>query len=574
MIMLNTLRKVLTPPTFPDDENKTRSAYYLNIILWASVAALLVFLGIRVYQGNALFAASNLVLITLFGAVVIALIIMRMGAIRLAASIHVSIIWLASTFLALSGSGIRGSGFVSYFVVMLLAGLLLGVWPAVIIAVISVISGFSLAQAESAGIIQYTPGPAFGVAWEFTFLFFFSTLFMVLTITSLERALKAAKTSAKGFEASNRELTKLRDELEIRIQDRTASLEKRAAQLQAVARVARTIVSIQDRSILLPSITGLVSEQFGFYHTGIFLLNETGTMAVLQAANSEGGKRMRAREHQLPVDENSIVGYATSRGEPRIAMDVGADTVHFNNPDLPDTRSEMALPLRVSGKVIGAIDVQSTEINAFSEEDIAVLSTLADQVAIAIENARLFGEAQRALTESQSTFEKYVKQEWSNFAQQVRHTGFVFDGKQVTAMDPSTKRDQPRAVVQTGSLVLEKGTTSSAVSIPIKLRGQVIGVLDIRSKKGPRDWSREEIMLLEAAAERAALALETARLLESAQRRAARERTIGEISAKIGGASDFNSILRTTVEEMGRRIGAAEVIFELETGPSRNGGEH
>lgn len=572
--MLNTLRKVLAPPTFPDDENKTLSAYYLNIILWASSVALLVFLVIRVYQGNALFEVPNLVLMMLIAAVFAALIIMRMGAVRLSASIHISAIWLASTFLALNGSGIRGSGYASYFVVMLLAGLLLGVRPAVFIAAISVISGFLLAWAETMGIIQYMPGPAVGVAWEYTFLFVFSTIFMALTITSLQRALRDARSSAKGFETSNRELTKLRDELEIRIQERTASLEKRASQLQTVARVARTIVSIQDLSILLPSITGLVSEQFGFYHTGIFLLDDSGTIAVLKASNSDGGKRMLAREHQLPVDESSIVGFATSRGEPRIAMDVGADTAFFNNPELPDTRSEIALPLRFRGRVIGALDAQSTERNAFSEEDIAVLSTLADQVAIAIENARLFGDAQRALTESQSTFEKYVKQEWSDFSQQVRHTGFVFDGKQVTAMDASTKREHSRAAVQTGSLVLEKGTTSSSVSIPVKLRGQIIGLLDVKSKKGPRDWSREEIMLLEAAAERAALALETARLLESAQRRAARERTIGEISAKIGSASDFNSILRTTVEEMGRRIGAAEVVFELESGTSRNGGEH
>lgn len=572
--MLYTLRKLFEPPTFPDDENKTRSAYYLNVILLASVFALFVLLLFRISQGNPVFETPNIVLMILLGAVSIAFVIMKSGAVRLAASIHIAVIWLASTFLALSGSGVRGSGFASYFVVMLLAGLLLGVWPAVIIAAISVLSGFGLAYAEAAGGIQYTPGPVYEVAGEYTFLFLFSTLFMVLTITSLQRALKDAKASAKGFEASNRELTKLRDELEIRIQERTASLERRAAQLQTVARLARTIVSIQDQSSLLPGITALVSEQFDSYHTGIFLLNESGTIAVLEAANSEGGKRMLARGYQLPVDASSVVGFATSQGEPRVVLDVEADSIYFDNPDLPDTRSEMALPLRVSGRVIGALDVQSTEINAFSQEDIAVLSTLADQIAIAIENARLFGEAQRALTESHSTFEKYVKQEWNNFSQQVRHTGFVFDGKQVMAMDPSAKREQPRAVVQTGSLVLEKGAASSAVSIPIKLRGQIIGILDVRSKKGPRDWSREEIMLLEAAAERAALALENARLLDSAQRRAARERTIGEISAKIGGASDFNSILRTTVEEMGRRIGAAEVVFELESGTSRNGEEH
>lgn len=571
--MLYTLRKIFEPPTFRDDENKTQSAYYLNIILWVSLMALVGFLLFWILRGNPLLAGPNLVLLTLLGAVSVALIIMRFGAIRLAASIHISIIWLASTFLALNGSGVRGSGFASYFVVMLLAGLLLGVWPAVIVAVISVLSGFALAIAEMNGRIQYTPGPALDVSVEYTFLFLFGTLFMVLTITSLQRALNAAKASSKSFETSNRELMNLRDELEVRVQDRTASLEKRAAQLQTVARVARTIVSIQDQSILLPSIAGLVSQQFGFYHTGIFLLNNAGTAAVLEAASSEGGKHMLARGYQLPVDTTSIVGYATSHGQPRVALEVTTDGPYSVNPDLPDTRSEVALPLRVSGRVIGALDVQSTEANAFSQEDIDVLTTLADQVAIAIENARLFGEAQGALTESQSTFERYVKQEWNSFSQQVRFTGFIFDGKQVTAMDPSTKREHSRAVMQTGSLILEKGTVSSSVSIPIKLRGQIIGILDVRSKKGARDWSREEIMLLEAAAERAALALENARLLESAQRRAARERTIGEISARIGSASDFNSILRTTVEEMGRRIGAAEVVFELESGTSRNGGE-
>ena len=141
----------------------------------------------------------------------------------------------------------------------------------------------------------------------------------------------------------------------------------------------------------------------------------------------------------------------------------------------------------------------------------------------------------------------------------------------MTPLDRSSRRDHPRAVVQTGSLVLEKGTASSTVSVPIKLRGQTIGVLDVRSRSGPRDWTREELTLLEAAAERAALALENARLLESAQRRAARERSISEISARIGSASDFNSILRATVEEMGRRIGAAEIVFELEPGNGEGG---
>jgi GAF domain-containing protein len=271
---------------------------------------------------------------------------------------------------------------------------------------------------------------------------------------------------------------------------------------------------------------------------------------------------MLGRQHSLPLDSHSIVGFSASRGEARIALDVGSDSVYFNNPDLPDTRSEMAIPLRVAGEVIGALDVQSTETNAFSQEDINVLTTLADQIAIAIENARLFGEAKRALGESQAMFEKYTQQEWSNFARQVKPNGFLFDGKQVLPLDSNSRREPIKAVIQTGSLSLEKA--SATIAIPIKLRGQTVGVLDVRSKKGQRNWKADEIAMLEAAAERAALALENARLVESAQRRAARERAIGDISTRIGAVGNLESILQTAVEELGRKIGGAtEVTLEI-----------
>jgi GAF domain-containing protein len=572
--MLNTLRRVLAPPTFPDDENKTRSAYYINAVaLISALAVFLLFLARVLLLKIGSTDTSNFILLGIIIALGIGWAIMRSGAVMLAGYITISMIWIGSTLLAFTGSGLRGSGFISYFVVILLAGLLVGARAAVGVAILSVFSAFGLSYIESIGRLIDPVDPPLDIAVESSFLFLLSAFIIWLIITSLRNALQATITNASQLEITNKELSELRTALEVRIHERTTTLEKRASQLQTVSTLARTIASVQDLNVLLPNIARLVSEQFGFYHTGIFLLDDSRSNAILKAASSEGGQRMLVREHQLPLDSESIVGYVASHGEPRIALDVGTDAVYFNNPDLSETRSEIALPLRVSGKVIGALDVQSTQNNAFSEDDIEVLSTLADQVAIAIENARLFGDAQKALAESRSTFEKYVQQEWSNFVQQVRHTGFTFDGKQVTVLDTS-KREQPRAVMQTGSLVLEKGKASSTVSVPIKLRGQIIGVLDVRSKRGPRDWTREEIMLLEAAAERAALALENSRLLEGAQRRAARERTIGEISSKIGSASDFNSILRATVEEMGRRIGAAEVIFELESPADRDNGEN
>ena len=371
-------------------------------------------------------------------------------------------------------------------------------------------------------------------------------------------------TLAIAFNTMTDQLRNLIDSLEQRVQERTNALERRRQQDQAVASVARSIASIQDLDMVLPEITKLVSRQFDFYHVGIFLTDENQENAVLRAANSLGGKRMLERKHQLPLDGNSIVGFSISRGEPRIALDVGTDAVYFDNPDLPDTRSEMALPLRVGRQVIGALDVQSTQPNAFTEENIPSLATLADQISIALENARLFSEARKALEETKSTFGSYVRGEWSSFAQQAKSTGYQFDGKRTIPLDEKSTQEKGKALPQTGRLTLEKDKKEFVV--PIRLRGQTIGYIDVKSKNDERKWVQDDLTLLEAAAERAALALENARLVASAQRRASRERTIGDISSRVGAVSDMDTIMQIAVEELARKIGGAtEVSFELDT---------
>ena len=551
--MSHSLLGSFAPPVFPEDEEKTRVAGFINAIVLTNIPILVLFIIVRVVTGaDEVLGPANIILAGIIAILAIVWLLMRAGWVKVAGYLHVTTIWLASTMIALMIGGINSTTFTSYFVVMLMAGLLLGWRPAVGFTLLSILAAFRLANQET-----------FGSAIEGTVLFIFGAIFLYLIISSLQKAVKKSQSNAAELRVSNAQLTELRDALEARVQERTDALEKRAIQLQTVSSLARTIAALKDLDILLPEITKLVSEQFGFYHTGIFLIDDSREYAVLQASNSEGGMRMLNRHHQLRLDSTSIVGYVTSQGEPRIALDVGADAVYFKNPDLPETRSEMALPLQAGGRTIGALDVQSTQTNAFSQEDINVLTTLADQVAIAIENARLFGESQRALSESQITIEKYVKQAWDTFTQQAKQTGFVFDGKQVLPLEKGTRREPIKAAAKTGRLSLEKA--SSTIAVPIKLRGQLIGVLDVRSKKGQRQWTRDEISLLEAAAERAALALENARLVDSAQRRAARERIIGEISGRIGSANNFDAILQTAVEELGRKIGGAEVTLEIES---------
>lgn len=563
--MQTLLRHLFAPPVFPEDEEKTHSAGILNAVSWSVIGILLILFFLYNVPARAPFLrATNLTILSIISIAALTLFISRVGYIRAASFILITTGWIGLSYLAWENEGIRDAAFFGYFLPILMASLLLGWRGAIGFSVASIISGWILAYAQTIALLVPTLDPPFSFARDTTIGFVLIGILIYLMISSLQNALKKSRAATRELSLSNKELTGLRVDLESRVEERTSELTRRSIQMAAVSSVARTIASVQDINELLPAITRLVSEQFGFFHVGIFLLDEGGEKAVLRAANSAGGLQMLGERYSLSLDEHSIVGHTISRHEPRIALDVGTDSVYFNNPYLPETRSEMALPLRVADRVIGALDVQSTKTNAFSQEDIGVIATLADQIAIAIENARLFGEAQKALNDARAMFEKYTRQDWSIFSRQVKQKGFLFDGKQVVPLDDKIDVESLLDASKSSQHILEKA--SNTIAIPITLRGQTIGVLDVRSKKGEREWKQDEITLLEAAAERAALALENARLVDSAQRRAARERAIGDISAHIGAVSNLESILQTTVEELGRKIGGAtEVTLEIGT---------
>ena len=365
---------------------------------------------------------------------------------------------------------------------------------------------------------------------------------------------------AVAFNTMTSQLRDLIDSLEQRVVSRTSALEestsnveKRASQLEAIADVASSVVSLQDVDQLLPYITKTISERFGFYHVGIFLLSEDKEYAILQAANSEGGKRMLARKHQLRVGQEGIVGYSVDQKRAHIALDVGEDAVYFNNPDLPATHSEMALPLLIGSDVIGALDVQSERPNAFSNEDIEVLTILANQVAVAIENARLFQQSQDALNELDKTFKRYISSEWRQFARQAKVLGYRAHEE---GLEPIT---------ETPKLAKSKDRNGNTREIPIKLRGTTLGTLNVVMGERKQSYSEEEINLVQTVADRLALAMESARLLDESQRTAAKEQVIGEITGKIGSSINLRNVLQTAVEELGQAIPGSEIEILLQS---------
>jgi GAF domain-containing protein len=373
----------------------------------------------------------------------------------------------------------------------------------------------------------------------------------------------------------NLELKDLASTLEQRVNERTVEIEianlqtaRRASQLQAVTELSESIAKLQDLNEIFPATTRLISERFGFYHVGIFLVDQAREYAILQAANSEGGQRMLKRSHRLKLGIG-VVGYCAQTGQPRIALDVGADAVFFNNPDLPTTRSEVALPLKSRGVTIGILDVQSTVQGAFSSEDLQVLTALANQVSIALENARLLTEARAAYTQVQEVYNEFTKTEWGRTISQTQQPGFRYQTGRIEMLENVLPNPEVTSAVQSGEVVASGGNGSSeksaTVAVPVKLRGEVIGILHIESGDPLREWQQDEISLVQAVAERAAFAMENARLFQDARRRAAKERLISEATARISGAFNVENILRTTAEELERVLGGSEISIQFQS---------
>jgi len=427
---------------------------------------------------------------------------------------------------------------------------------------IILVLGTLLFFAGKAGLVPEPtiPGDDQSIYLIFTFTLISVTLILSIASANAQRNLERIRDSEIELHDRNIELNELAEQLEIRVAERTTALEesstqiqKRASQLKTISEVASSVASLQDVDQLLPEITKIVSDRFGFYHVGIFLLSEDKEYAVLRAANSEGGQKMLARKHQLKVGQEGIVGYCVDQKRARIALDVGEDRVYFNNPDLPTTHSELALPLLIGGEVIGVLDVQSEVPNAYSDEDVEVLGTLANQMAIAIENARLFQQSQDALQELDKTFQRYVSNEWRQYAAQAKVIGYR---AHVSGVEPITENQKKNGA---------KNGNSATQQTLIKLRGTTLGSLNIDMGDREKAYSDDELNLIQTIADRLALALESARLLEESQRSAAKEQAIGEITGKIGSSINLRNVLQTAVEELGNAIPGSEIVIKLES---------
>lgn len=447
---------------------------------------------------------------------------------------------------------------------LIVASILLSLRGFVVLVILSAIATF--------GAPLYSQTPILSSDEFFQVAGVFTSIGLVLIGASVFRS-RVEQERLMEVNDVNLELESLAENLEARVNERTAELERvnklmtrRAAQLQTIAELSQSIAQVQNPNELFPVAAQLISERFGFYHVGIFILDNNREYAVLQSANSEGGRRMLERRHRLLLG-TGVVGFAAQTGKPRIALDVGTDAVFFNNPDLPETRSEVALPLRSGEKTIGVLDVQSTVQGAFTEEDLQVLTVLANQVSIALENARLLSDARASAIQVQEVYNEFVRTEWSRTTTNMDQAGFRYNTGRIELLESPLDGLDIETAVRTGKAAVlredDRDIRRSVAAVPVKLRGEVIGIMRVESTDASRKWREEELSLMEAVAERAALAMENARLFQDARRRAAKERLISEATSRISGSMNIENILQTTASELERVLGGSEVVIQF-----------
>lgn len=396
------------------------------------------------------------------------------------------------------------------------------------------------------------------------------------------------------------------------------SLEKavqhRAAQFEAIAQIGQRASAILDVDRLLAETVDLICKTFNFYYAGLFLLDSNNEWAILRAGYGEAGQKMLAKQHRLKRDTNSMVGWATYHGEPHLALDVGKEKHRFDNPNLPLTRSEIALPLISQSKVIGALDVQSVEENAFSEDDIATLQLMANQLANVIQNARLFETTQRSLTQAnllhritesllavhtedelfklfvgvvgqtdidtvsiqifgKLTEERYLetREVWSRNRKTWTKKGTRFTASNAVLFDLISPHQTVFIKdVQTNEQLKASPeranfdeNTYQLVILPLIIQNVTPGFVIVESNNPDHIFDEDDIRFFESLAQQLSITWQNLRLVSSIENRLRRERVIRELTGKVHAAVGIENILKTTVTELTKALDTPGGIARL-----------
>ena len=556
--MLTRIRQWLAPPVFEGDEEKSRIVGLANTIILAIIFTVSIALLFAAVISRS-FAVMGVATISMLLPSVAAFFLLRRGHERAAALLITSTLWLVLVAMGFLFGGVTNSSLTTIVLIIIIAALLLGGRAAVIFMGLSFLAVTLVFISEVTGILP----PPLIVNQPITF-WMVHTINYVIAATLMYLAMNNLTTAIQRARRLAAESNAQRDQLQVLVNERTQDSERNANYLRATTAVAReSAVVIGDPQQMLTRAAAVIREQFGFYHTGVYLINSSGEWAELRAASGQGGQQLIARGHRMRVGEEGMVGYVAQRGEYRLARDVSQDKQYRPLAELPDTRSELVLPLRVRDEIIGALDVQSTEAQAYNDQDIQTLQSLADQVAVAISNARLFAQAQEVAEVERRAYGELTQQAWRSLLQASRALGF-YSNAEATAPAGDLWQPEMKRALQTGNTTRDAGE-ARRLAVPVKVRGEVIGVIDFSKPAKGNAWTAEEIALSESLTEQLSTALESARLYQDTQRRAAREQLIGEITSRIRESLDIETVLKTTASEMRQALDLDNLVIRLAT---------
>jgi GAF domain-containing protein len=575
--MLNFLRTLLKPPTFPDDEDKTRAAVHTNFItLFIIVFIILYEVWIKANTGRPI----NTFDLATLGALVFFLItwgLLKSGMVRLSSTLLVTGLWVASNTIPAFGYGIHDSTFLANFVVVIVATLLLGWQASLAFGLLSALSAFGLVYLEQSGRLSSLPAyPSTVFAQDSTVMILLSVVSLYFLSSSLMSSLRKTRNVLNELSAQNKEMDRIQTSLRthsVQLDELNRINMGRATQLRVIIQIVRDIASVREIDDLLSLTVNLVRERFDYYHAGIFLIDESGEHALLRAASGTAARALLEQQHKFRLDEPGIVSSVANSGSARIAQDAGSEVAYFHNPLLPETCSEVGLPLRSHGRIIGVLDIQAIEPSAFNQENTEVLQLLTDQLVAAVENAELLHRLETTLSELNTIYQSQTKQAWQKSIRERGEISLEYDGLQVKPMTTQLPANIIQQLKSGNAILLEENHTArpdqknhgqNTLVIPLMVLNQMIGAIGLKQENPSHAWTGEEIALAKAIANRTSLALENARLLEDAQRRAAKEKTIGEISAKLGSLVNVDNIVQTAIQELSQTIPDIEVAIQFQ----------
>ncbi len=360
---------------------------------------------------------------------------------------------------------------------------------------------------------------------------------------------------AQAFNSMTGQLRELIDGLEERVESRTKALE-------ASAEISRQLTALLDLDEVLNYVVNRVQSEFKLYHTHIYLLDENGEDLVMAAGYGEVGQKLKQKGHRLQTGQG-IVGTVVSINEHFLSNNVNEVLNFVHNPLLPDTNSELAVPLRKGEQVLGVLDVQSEQINRFSQEDIALLQSIANQIAVAISNARLLTEMQLALQQIERLNRRLTGESWQQFNEEITTSGYRFVAGAKAKVNPDSQAwfSPMKQAAQQRQLVKQThpgngDSSQSELAVPLLLRGEVIGVLGVKREETPH-WAEEEVAAVEAVANQVALALENARLSKEQEKTIVQLKDIDRLKSEF--LTSMSHELRTPLNSI---IGFADVLLQ------------